>query len=95
VPLDLRTFLSAPPGLSAPEQLFYAGLARGAARLLSPTTAPLAGMAGRGRHDVRARAELALTRLQLRGMRLALGPRSPSEQAARFRLGTGPAPSWA
>ncbi|MCW2616317.1 MAG: hypothetical protein JWN08_3311, partial [Frankiales bacterium] len=55
----------------------------------------LAGMAGRGRHDVRARAELALTRLQLRGMRLALGPRSPSEQAARFRLGTGPAPSWA
>ena len=29
------------------------------------------------------------------GLRLVLGPRSPSEEAARWRLGTGPAPAWA
>lgn len=91
VPADLRTFLSAPPGLSAPEQLFYTGLSRSAALLVSPTIAPLAGVPGRGRGG---RVQLRVTRLQLRALRLALGSYSPSEEAARFRLG-GPAPSWA
>lgn len=95
VPADLRTFLSAPPGLSRPEQLFYAGLSRSAALLVSPTIAPLAGVPGRGRDSAADRAQLRLTRLQLRGLKLALGTRSPSEEAARFRTGSGPAPSWA
>ena len=96
VPPDLRTFLSAPPGLSRPEQLFYAGLSRAASVLVSPTIAPLAGVPGRGLQGAGSggRAQLALTRVQLRGLRLALGSDSPSEEAARFRLG-GPAPSWA
>ena len=94
VPADLRTFLSAPPGLSPPEQLFYSGLAAGAALLLSPTVAPYAGVPGRGRRGVRERAQLRTTRLQLRALQLALGPYSPSERAARYRIGTGPAPSW-
>ncbi len=91
VPADLRAFLSAPPGLSRPEQLFYGGLAAGAARLVSPTIAPLAGVPGRsggGSLSLRAVA------LQLRALQVALGPYSPSEEAARYRLGTGPAPSW-
>ena len=95
VPADLLTFLTGPPGLSAPEQLFYAGLARGARLLLSPTLAPLAGVPGRDRRGPRERAALAATKAQLRGLRLLLGPYSPSEEAARFRLGTGPAPAWA
>jgi hypothetical protein len=95
VPGDLRAFLSGPPGLSPPEQLFYAGLAAAAKLLISPTIAPLAGVPGRGRRGPRERAQLRLTRLQLRGLQLALGPYSPSEQAARFRLGTGAAPAWA
>ncbi|MBC7373942.1 MAG: DUF2236 domain-containing protein, partial [Frankiales bacterium] len=78
VPADLRTFLSAPPGLSRPEQLFYAGLARAAALLVSPTIAPLAGVPGRGQG---ARWQLRLTRLQLQGLRLALGSHSPPEEA--------------
>ena len=40
------------------------------------------------------RGQLAVTRLQLRAMALALGGSSPSEQAARWRLGLGPAPEW-
>ena len=95
VPDHLRAFLSAPPGLSAPEQVFYAGLSAAARLLISPTVAPLAGVPGRGRRGARERAQLQVTRLQLRGLQLALGPYSPSEQAARYRLGTGPAPSWA
>ncbi len=91
VPADLRTFLSAPPGLSRPEQLFYAGLARGASLLISPTIAALAGVPGRGSGG---RASLALTRVQLRALQLALGPYSPSEEAARYRIGTGQAPHW-
>ena len=91
VPADLRTFLSAPPGLSKPEHLFYAGLARAAALLISPTIAPLAGVPGRGRGG---RASLGLARIQLRGLQLALGPYSPSEEAARYRIRTGPAPHW-
>ena len=94
VPADLRTFLSAPPGLSAPEQVFYAGLAASAARLLSPTLAPLAGVPGRGEHGLRAAAQLRLTRLQLKGLSVALGPYSPSEEAARHRLGLAPPPAW-
>jgi hypothetical protein len=94
VPADLRTFLSAPPGLSAPEQLFYTGLSRGAALLVSPTIAPLAGVAGRGRRGPVDRAQLRVTRLQLQALQLALGSRSPSEEAARYRIGTGPAPAW-
>ena len=95
VPADLRTFLSAPPGLSPPEQLFYSGLSRSAALLVSPTIAPLAGVPGRSRRTLADRAQLRLTRLQLQGLQLALGSRSPSEEAARHRIGTGPAPSWA
>ncbi len=95
VPAHLRTFLSAPPGLSAPEQVFYRGLSAGAALLLSPTLAPLADVPGRGRRGLRQRAQLRSTALQLRALQLALGPYSPSEQAARYRLGTGPVPAWA
>jgi hypothetical protein len=94
VPDELRAFLSAPPGLSRPEALFYDGLAGGAALLVSPTIAPLADVRGRGGHGVRERARLGLTRTQLRVFQVALGPRSPSEDAARWRLGRGPAPSW-
>ena len=95
VPDDLRTFLAGPPGLSPPEQLFYRGLAGGAARLLSPTLAPLARVPGRARRSVLDAAQLRATRLQLRALQLALGPYSPSEQAARARLGLVPAPGWA
>ncbi|MCV2489907.1 DUF2236 domain-containing protein [Geodermatophilus sp. YIM 151500] len=91
VPADLRAFLAAPPGLSRPEQLFYRGLAGAAAHLLSPTTAPFAHMPGRGAGGA---VRVALTRAQLRGLQLALGPYSPSEQSARWRLGLGPAPAW-
>ena len=95
VPADLRTFLSAPPGLSAPEQLFYAGLARTASLLLSPTIAPLAGVRGRGELGPVQRAQITAARVQLRGLRLVLGAYSPSEEAARFRLGTAGPPPWA
>jgi len=94
VPSDLRTFLSAPPGLGRAEQVFYRGLAASAALLVSPTVAPFAGVPGRDARSPGAHAQLRLTRLQLRGLRLALGSHSPSEQAARWRLGLGPAPSW-
>ena len=94
VPDHLRTFLSAPPGLSPPEQVFYAGLSAGAGLLVSPTLAPFAGVPGRDRRDVLARTRLQATRLQLRGLQAALGSRSPSEEAARWRLGTGPEPGW-
>ena len=92
VPAELRAFLSAPPGLSPPERLFYRGLAGAAAHVLSPVVAPLAGVPGRGRGG---RLRLAAARVELRGLQLALGPYSPSEHAARWRLGLGPAPAWA
>ena len=91
VPGDLRAFLSAPPGLSKPEQLFYAGLAAGARRILSPTIAAQAGVPGRAGGPS---ALLRPVRLQLRALEVVLGPRSPSEEAARYRLGPAPAPSW-
>jgi uncharacterized protein (DUF2236 family) len=94
VPADLRAFLSAPPGLSPPEQLVYRGLAAGAALVVSPTPARLAGVPGRGQRSVRERAQLQATRTQLRALQLVLGPYSPSEEAARYRIGTGPAPAW-
>lgn len=94
VPADLLRFLSGPPGLSPPEKVFYAGLAAAARYLISPTIAPLAGVPGRGAGGARARVQLRATALQLRGLRLALGRYSPSQEAARYRLGTGPAPRW-
>jgi uncharacterized protein (DUF2236 family) len=95
VPADLRAFLQAPPGLAPVEQRFYAGLARGAALLVSPVIAPYAGVPGRSARGLRDRAQLRSTRLQILGLHLALGSHSPSEEAARFRLGRGPAPRWA
>ena len=92
VPDDLRAFLAAPPGLSPPERVFYRGLSGAAAHLVSPTVAGCAGVPGRGRSGA---PQLTVTRLQLRALRLALGDHSPSEAAARWRLGLGPAPSWA
>lgn len=95
VPDDLLTFLQGPPGLSAPEKVVYAGFSAGAARLVSPTIAPLARVPGRGSRNPRDRAQLLVTEVQLRALNLALGAHSPSEEAARWRLGTGPAPAWA
>ena len=94
VPVELRAFLSAPPGLSAPEQVFYRGLAAGAGLVVSPTMARLAGVPGRREPAARSRAQLQLTRNQLRALQLVLGRYSPSEEAARYRIGTGPAPAW-
>jgi uncharacterized protein (DUF2236 family) len=94
VPADLRTFLSAPPGMSRPEALFYGNLVRAAELLVSPVVAPLAGTTGRGRWGRRDRAQIAVTKVQLATLRRVLGPYGPSEEAARYRVGTGPAPSW-
>jgi uncharacterized protein (DUF2236 family) len=95
VPVDLLTFLFAPPGLSVPERMVYAGFSGAAALLVSPTIAPLAGVPGRARRELPDRGQVTVSRLQLRAMNLALGTSSPSEEAARWRLGLGPAPSWA
>jgi uncharacterized protein (DUF2236 family) len=95
VPADLLSFLAAPPGLSRPERAVYSGFTGAAARLVSPTIAPFAGVPGRSGRRPPDRGRFARTRLQLRAMQLALGGSSPSEQAARWRLGLGPAPSWA
>ena len=92
VPPDLRAFLAAPPGLGAAERVFYGGLSGAAALLVSPSIAPFAGVQGRPRGGP---VRLPAARAQLRALQLALGPFSPSEQAARWRLGMGPAPSWA
>ncbi|WP_369056120.1 oxygenase MpaB family protein [Kineococcus terrestris] len=93
VPEDLRRFLGAPPGLGRAEAVFYTGLAGAAAHLVSPVVAPWAQVPGRT-SSPRARARLAATRAQLRATRTLLGPRSPSEEAARHRLGLGPRPDW-
>jgi uncharacterized protein (DUF2236 family) len=90
VPDDMRAFLTAPPGLGGAEQVFYRGLTGAAGLLVSPVLAPYAGVPGRGSSVVR----LPATRAQLRGLQVVLGPRSPSEEAARWRLGLGPAPAW-
>jgi hypothetical protein len=95
VPSDLRTFLAGPPGLGPAERVVYAGLSAAAGLLVSPSVAPFAQVPGRSVAGLAERGQLAVTRLELRGLQLALGPRSPSEDAARWRLGLGPAPSWA
>ena len=95
MPSDLLAFLSAPPGLSLPERVVYSGFSGAAALLVSPVIAPLAGVPGRSEYALAARGQLRVTRLQLGAMNLALGGSSPSEQAARWRLGLGPAPDWA
>ncbi|SEO59589.1 oxygenase MpaB family protein [Trujillonella endophytica] len=92
VPTSLRSFLAAPPGLSPPERLVYRGLSGAAAYLVSPSIADSAGVPGRGAGGA---AQLAVTRAQLRLLRRTLGRHSPSEEAARWRLGMGPAPAWA
>ena len=95
VPDDLRRFLAAPPGLDVAERTFYAGLSAAAGLLVSPVVAPFAGVPGRAARGLEERGQLAVTRLQLRALSVAVGPRSPSEDAARWRLGRGPAPAWA
>src|SRR5919206_378721 len=68
VPDDVRSFLSAPPGLGAAERVFYAGLSAAAGLLVSPAVAPFARVPGRA---VRGRAEigqLAVSRWELRAL---------------------------
>ncbi|RZS79988.1 uncharacterized protein (DUF2236 family) [Motilibacter rhizosphaerae] len=86
VPADLRSFLAAPPGLSRAEHMFYRGLSSAALLLVSPTVAPFAGVPGRDARSPRERAVLRRTRLQLLALKVVLGKRSPSEEAARSRL---------
>jgi hypothetical protein len=95
VPADLLSFLAAPPGLSLPERAVYSGFTGGAAKLVSPAIAQLAGVPGRSGRGLPDRGQFVKIRLQLRAMQLVLGGSSPSEQAARWRLGLGPAPLWA
>lgn len=92
VPADVRAFLAEPPGLSGPERLFYRGLSGAAALVVSPALAPYASVPGR---PASGAVRLPVSRAQLRTLRLALGSYSPSEEAARWRLGLGPAPAWA
>jgi uncharacterized protein (DUF2236 family) len=96
VPDDLRTFITGPTGLGRTERLVYGRVARAGALVLSPSLADLAGVPGRGRAAASPvhRVELRAARWSLRGLHLALGPHSPSEQAARFRLGWEPRPDW-
>jgi uncharacterized protein (DUF2236 family) len=95
VPADVRSFLSAPPGLGAAERVFYAGLSAAAGLLVSPSVAPFAGVPGRSARGAAEVGQLAVSRWELRALGVALGSQSPSEEAARWRLGLGPAPSWA
>ncbi|WP_432494543.1 oxygenase MpaB family protein [Kineococcus gypseus] len=95
VPADLLRFLAAPPGLGRAERRVYGALAGAGELLLPPVVAPLARVPGRGARGAAQRARLARTRALLRALRAVLGPYSPSEEAARHRLGTGPRPAWA
>ena len=74
--------------------MFYAGLSAAAELLVSPSAAPFAGVPGRAVRGLAEHGQLAVTRAQLRALQLVLGPRSPSEDAARWRLGLSPEPSW-
>ncbi|MEZ0166839.1 oxygenase MpaB family protein [Kineococcus sp. LSe6-4] len=96
VPADLRTFLARPAGLAGTERLVYGRIARAGALVLSPALADLAGVPGRARATASPvhQGELAVARSSLRALRLALGPYSPSEHAARHRLGLAPPPPW-
>ena len=91
VPAEVRTFLAAPPGLGAAERVFYRGLSGAAALLVAPSIASFAQVPGR---SAGGSVRLPAARAQLRALQLALGPFSPSEEAARWRLGLGPEPSW-
>nr|WP_246315126.1 oxygenase MpaB family protein [Kineococcus aurantiacus] len=93
VPEDLRAFIAAPAGLSRPERVVYGRLARAGGLVLSPVLADLAGVPGRAAGRGRAR-QLRGARWSLRALQLALGPYSPSEEAARYRTGRGPRPVW-
>ncbi|WP_258070042.1 oxygenase MpaB family protein [Arthrobacter sp. SX1312] len=94
VPAELLTFLSAPDGLNRAERIFYSGIASAGALVISPSVAPLAGVPGRGDRSLANRLRLQRTRLQLRTFQLALGPHSPSVDAARYRLGLAGPPDW-
>ncbi|WP_334685941.1 oxygenase MpaB family protein [Arthrobacter sp. CAN_A2] len=94
VPAELLTFLSAPDGLNRAERIFYSGIASAGALVISPSVAPLAGVPGRGDRSLANRLRLQRTRLQLRAFQLALGPHSPSVDAARYRLGLAGRPDW-
>ncbi|WP_432544665.1 oxygenase MpaB family protein [Kineococcus sp. SYSU DK002] len=94
VPAELLGFIAAPQGLGAAERWFYAELAAAGALVLSPSVARFAGLPGRGDRSVPARVRLGRARWLLRCSRLALGPHSPSEEAARYRIGLAPAPAW-
>ncbi|WP_432560883.1 oxygenase MpaB family protein [Kineococcus sp. SYSU DK003] len=94
VPADLLGFIAAPTGLNPTERRFYAELAAAGALVLSPSIARFAGLPGRDDRSASARARLRRTRWLLRSFQLALGPYSPSEEAARYRLGLAPAPEW-
>ena len=97
VPADhrLRAFLLSPPGLSLPERAFYTTLSRAGGLLTHPTLAPLARVPGRAAlSSPRRQLELQGVRAELAALHLALGSYSPSEEAARWRLGMAPAPSW-
>ncbi|WP_298254049.1 oxygenase MpaB family protein [uncultured Arthrobacter sp.] len=94
VPAELLTFLSAPDGLNRAERIFYSGIASAGALVISPSVAPLAGVPGRGDRSLARRLRLQRTRLQLRTFQLALGPHSPSVDAARYRLGLAGRPDW-
>lgn len=96
VPESLRSYLRSPPGLGLAERAFYASLARAGRLLLHPVLAPLARVPGRAalQRSPRARGELLAVRAELVALQAVLGGRSPSEQAARFRLGLAPVPPW-
>jgi uncharacterized protein (DUF2236 family) len=88
VPRDLRRYLLDPPGLGAAERAFYATVAAGGSLIVHPALAPLAGVPGRRavRYSALRRLQIAAVRTELAGLRVVLGGRSPSEQAARDRL---------
>ncbi|WP_196884740.1 oxygenase MpaB family protein [Arthrobacter sp. CAN_A214] len=94
VPAELLAFLSAPDGLNRAERVFHSGLVSAGALVVSPSVAPLAGVPGRGDRSPAARLRLQRTRWQLRTFQLALGPHSPSEDAARYRIGLAGPPDW-
>ena len=88
VPRELRSFLAAPPGLGLAERAFYLGLAQAAGAVVHPVLGPLAGVPGReGGLPGQREAALLAARVQLLGLRVAVGPSSPSREAARYRLG--------
>ena len=94
VPDAMRSFLLGPPGLSPAERVLYASLSAAGRLLVSPHVAPFAHVAGRGGRGVARGPVLAGVGAELTALRVLLGTRSPSEEAARFRLALGPAPRW-